>query len=418
MKAKKIFASLFITLMVLCTFASCSSKNSADGESAAPGDAYKSESASGEGTGENAAQVDSTVSKAGLITAAAWNDNENFEAWKKLFEQNEDGGAKFFSYTSRNSWGLSSYNRVKVTVKNGENIVAGAKVTAASTDGEILFSAVSDASGVAYLFAEGGGNIKVVSGEHSQEYTFESFPAEIEIILSGSEEKKNIIDLMFVVDVTGSMGDELNYLKNEIADVVNRVSANDQNTVINLALLFYRDEVDQEELKYYDFKNVTTPEGLSEMQSAINSQKASGGGDTPEFVDEALTLAMEQQWSSGATTKIIFHILDAPPHSSEKDKERYKKAVNDAAEKGIRICPVLCSGADELTEYLTRQAAIYTGGTFIFVTDDSGIGNSHHDPNLPNATVELLNSLMVRLIKGYHTGTFGEPVYWKDEVKQ
>ena len=89
-----------------------------------------------------------------------------------------------------------------------------------------------------------------------------------------------------------------------------------------------------------------------------------------------------------------------------------------AAEKGIRVCPVLCSGADYLTEYVMRQAAIYTGGTFVFVTDDSGIGNSHHDPNLPNVTVEALNSLMVRLINGYHSGEFAEPIDWRQEVKE
>jgi hypothetical protein len=62
-----------------------------------------------------------------------------------------------------------------------------------------------------------------------------------------------------------------------------------------------------------------------------------------------------------------------------------------------------------------REAAIYTGGTFIFVTDDSGIGGAHHDPGLPNVTVELLNSLMVRLVKGYHTGDFEDPIYWKQD---
>jgi hypothetical protein len=62
-----------------------------------------------------------------------------------------------------------------------------------------------------------------------------------------------------------------------------------------------------------------------------------------------------------------------------------------------------------------RQAAIYTGGTFIFITDDSGIGNPHYDPNLPNVTIELLNSLIVRLVKGYHTGEFDDPIFWKDD---
>jgi hypothetical protein len=62
-----------------------------------------------------------------------------------------------------------------------------------------------------------------------------------------------------------------------------------------------------------------------------------------------------------------------------------------------------------------RQAAIYTGGTFIFVTDDSGIGETHHDPEIPNVTVELLNTMLVRLIKGYHTGEFEDPIFWKDD---
>ena len=90
-------------------------------------------------------------------------------------------------------------------------------------------------------------------------------------------------------------------------------------------------------------------------------------------------------------------------------------ATKIAAEKGIRICPIICSGAAEEAEYTMREAAIYTGGTFIFVTDDSGIGGSHHDPGLPNATVELLNSMLVRLTKGYHTGIFEPAIYWKED---
>ena len=148
----------------------------------------------------------------------------------------------------------------------------------------------------------------------------------------------------------------------------------------------------------------------------MDKQNAWGGGDIPEAVDEALLLATEKSWSDAATTKIIFHVLDAPPHGTETNKDRFKSATLLAAEKGIRICPVICSGADTLTEYLMRQVAIYTGGTFVFVTDDSGIGNAHHDPQLPNVTVEALNSLIVRLVKGYHTGTFEPPVYWREEV--
>lgn len=281
-------------------------------------------------------------------------------------------------------------------------------------DTNSIFTAVTDANGVAYLFidAEHG---TVSAGDAVAEFSGDD--RDIELSLEADDEKLNVIDLMFVVDVTGSMGDELEYLKNEVADVINRVSASNEGAKINLALLFYRDAGDKEQFSYHDFTDVTDADGLMAVQTALSGQSATGGGDYPESVDEALELAMTKQWSSGASTKLIFHILDAPPHSTSADKTRYKAAVTKAAEQGIRICPILCSGSDYLTEYLTRQAAIHTGGTFVFITDDSGIGNSHHDPEIRDVTVEALNSLMVRLINGYHTGEFAEPVDWRQEVK-
>lgn len=356
---------------------------------------------------------------AGLITAGAWNDNDNYEYWKTLFSQDEETTGKFYEYSkAENSWGFNSYNRVKVTVKNGETPVAGATVTAKNEKGDVFFTSKSDANGVAYVFTdEQAGIVEAVSGagQATAEFTLEN--REIEIELGENEVKKNIIELMFVVDVTGSMGDELSFLNNEIADVVNRVTQADSATQINLALLFYRDHVDSEVFKYYDFEDVTNADGLAKQQAAIAAQRASGGGDYAEAVEEALAMAVEKQWSEAATTKIIFQVLDAPPHSGRNNQTKMNAAAIAAAAKGIRVCPVLCSGADEVTEYVMRQTAVYTGGTFVFVTDDSGIGNPHYDPNLPNVTVEALNSLMVRLINGYHSGTFAEPIDWRQEVK-
>ncbi len=432
MKIKNVFISLILVVLMVFSFVSCSYEGGSEdygGGSGSGMDSFGSSEGKGSADAEIGDTSDSTEPSdekteddnsvpAGLITAGAWNDNDNYEYWKQLFEQGDESNGKFFNYSGDNSWGFSSYRRIKVVVKNGDNTVAGAKVIAKSSGDETLFSAVSDASGVAYLFvSEQNGKIKVTSSDYSSDAEFSEQTTELTVNLNGAEEKKNIIDIMFVVDVTGSMGDELSYLKAEIADVINRVCTNNSETVVNLAFLFYRDSVDAEEFKYYDFVNVTAPEGLAIQQSALDSQHAKGGGDFPESVDEALIMAMEKQWSTGATTKLIFHVLDAPPHSTQADKTNYKAAVDAAAEKGIRICPILCSGSDTLTEYLVRQAAIYTGGTFIYITDDSGIGNSHHDPNLPNVTIEALNSLLVRLINGYHSGTFADPVDWRQEVK-
>lgn len=353
----------------------------------------------------------------GMITAAAWNDNIHYNDWLALFAQGEAENGKFYHYTiTEHSWGYNSLNRVDVLVTNADGEVAGAKVVAYDEQGNASFSAVTDAQGRAYLFPNAkSGNITVTNGDESVSASFSEDERSLEVELAGAENKLNVIEIMLVIDVTGSMGDEIYFLKAELADVINRIAANDSETVIKLAMLFYRDTDDNVPFDYYDFTDVTNPAGLASQQAALDKQNAKGGGDYPEAVDDALSMAVGKQWSTGATTKIIFHVLDAPAHDTPANKQKLTSATEKAAELGIRICPIICSGAAGDTEYTMREAAVYTGGTFIFVTDDSGIGNSHHDPGLPNATVELLNSLMVRLAKGYHTGEFDDPIYWKQD---
>ena len=354
---------------------------------------------------------------AGMITAGAVNDNDGYAQWLELFLQSDSGNGKFYQYTNPDySWGFNSLNRVKVTVTNGEKPVAGATVVATDVQGVEEFSAITDALGNAYLFTTlDEGIVNVSGGELSADGRFDKDNRELVLDLGGEVNKLNVIEIMLVVDVTGSMGDEIDFLKAELADVINRIAANDSDTVIKLAMLFYRDTNDKVPFDYYDFVDVTTESGLAQQQKALNEQVAMGGGDYPEAVDEALDMAVSQQWSTGATTKIIFQVLDAPAHTGEKYATKLVNATKSAAEQGIRICPIICSGAADVTEYTMREAAIYTGGTFVYVTDDSGIGGSHHDPDVPNVTVELLNSLMVRLVKGYHTGTFDEPIFWKQD---
>ena len=357
----------------------------------------------------------------GMITAGAWNDNENYSMWLSLFSQGDEeqglADGKFYAYAkSGRLWGFNSLKRVKVSVSSEGLPVAGATVVANDNNGNTLFSAVSDAQGNAYLFVtEDEGVVSVSSGEGSASSNFDVENRELTVELSARAEKLNVIEIMFLVDVTGSMGDEINFLKAELSDVINKIAENDSETLIKLAFLFYRDLDDKVPFYYCDFMDVTDSVGMELRQSELNAQYATGGGDYEEAVDDALMQAVDAQWSTGATTKLIFHVLDAPAHSGTKFETKFNEAVVKAAEKGIRICPILCSGAAEVTEYTMRQAAIHTGGTFIFVTDDSGIGGGHHDPNLPNVTVELLNTMLVRLVKGYHTGEFDDPIYWKDD---
>lgn len=422
--ANKILLLALIFVMIL-TLISCSAATGdySMGDSYVSGAPSHSEDSSSSEEGEDANEKpDETVTlPAGMITAGAWMDNDNYQMWLDLFaqkdEEHEQDG-KFYGYTIGDyDFGFNSLKRVSVSVTCGGEAVAGAKVIAYDTDGNTLFTAISNAQGKAYVFTDAlEGTVEVSSGDGVASAPFSAQEREINVELDTKAEKLNVIEIMFIVDVTGSMGDEISFLKTELADVIKKIAENNEGAVIRLALLFYRDNDDQVPFDYYDFVNVTDTEGgLSAQLDALKKQSATGGGDYPEAVDEALEMAVNKQWSTGNATKLIFHVLDAPIHTGTKYEKRFGNAVYLAAQKGIRINPIICSGASDFTEYTMREAAIHTGGTFIFVTDDSGIGNSHHDPDLPNVTVELLNSMIVRLVNGYHSGEFEDPVYWKDD---
>lgn len=383
---------------------------SADGVGS-DGIAYKSSlEASIEGGETPAENLEQPTLPAGQLTAAEWCDLENYDLWKTLITkgQTENDDGIFYNYSVQTLYiGLSASNMFCVDVKNGEDAVAGAKVELVAN--EVIYTAVTNAKGRAYLFGSAqNATVKASIGNFSAEmaYTGEN----LIINLGGSQEKQKSIEIMFVVDTTGSMGDEIDYLKAELVDVIGRVKESNPEVSIKVALLFYRDTEDDYVTDYHDFST-----DIQAQQQKLNEQSASGGGDFPEAVDSALSLAVSQQWTTGTSTKLIFHVLDAPPHETEQNIKLFESSVKTAAAKGIRIIPVASSGVDKVTEYLLRAEAMLTGGTYTFLTDDSGIGNEHAVPSVGEYTVELLNSMLVRLVTEFYTGTDIAPIEWRQD---
>ena len=105
-----------------------------------------------------------------------------------------------------------------------------------------------------------------------------------------------------------------------------------------------------------------------------------------------------KSWSE-ESVKIAFLIFDAPPHD-EKAAETVA-AVKKAAERGIKLIPIVSSNSDRNTEMFGRAAAITTGSTYIFLTDDSGIGESHLEPIIGDYKVEKLYDIIIRVINEY-----------------
>jgi hypothetical protein len=205
---------------------------------------------------------------------------------------------------------------------------------------------------------------------------------------------KRTLDLAFVVDATGSMGDEISYLQSELLDVLKKVDDNLKNTNVRYGSVFYRDKGDEYVTRKFDFSDKA-----EDMVDFIKNQIARGGGDSPEAVVEAMQVTIDElKWSNENSTKIMFLILDAPPHQSEENIKKLYEKVRLAAQKGITIIPLAASDTDKQTEYLMRTFALLTNGTYTFLTNDSGIGNDHIKPTIDSYEVEKLNDLLLRLI--------------------
>lgn len=421
------FIWIVFALIIAITVTGCTKEYVAGGlygESFTPGGStdmagglYGDSSAPGGSIGEAGGSENSSGSQTPILkqlTGAEWNDAVNYGFWRGLFEKDISDGEQttrngiFYDYVKApRGLDTSDMHEVSVTCNGSPAVGAAVKLY---NESEVVYSSVTDSAGIAYVFGNGT-RIEAVSGSISASADIAEGVTNIN--LTGVEAYADELEIMLVVDTTGSMGDELSFLCDELAGVVTRVSsALDCN--IRLGLLFYRDKGDQYVTRKFDFTEVTSSDGLNTVVNRIKNQRSDGGGDYPEAVDTALSEAVAADWHTNSKTRLLFHVLDAPYHDEQENQSNFSNAVKSAAEKGIRIIPVAASGLDTLGQYIMRSAALLTGGTYAFLTDDSGIGNSHEIPAVGEYTVEYLSDLMVRLINGFYTGTFAEPVPWTD----
>lgn len=204
------------------------------------------------------------------------------------------------------------------------------------------------------------------------------------------------LDIAFIVDATGSMGDEINYLKAELADIIQQSKALAPCSQVRIGQVFYKDRGDEYLTQIQPFTD-----RIDDAVRFTLDQGAGGGGDFPEAVADALEVAIgELEWSPNALARLAFLVLDAPAHDGA-DAERVRKATALAAQKGIRLIPVVASGIDQSTEFLMKYIAAMTAGEYVYITDDSGVGNGHLKPTGVENNSDLLNNQLLAIIREY-----------------
>lgn len=435
MKRKLIilFAIVFLSFPIFSCGSSGGVSNGAPGASGGDGYGSTGDEIYGDGPGDwfepdasgptNGSEKEEGDVQAGQITASAWSDNENFDYWKDLItksnnasEQEKHYLASTYEAFNNKAPGLIVNNMYKIVLTSNGTPLNNAKVTVKSASNK-LFSGVTNAAGTLYVFLDQLYDTNVTLEISYNGQTHEELINTLEDVTtidipSFSLTNIEVLDLALVIDTTGSMSDELNYLKKELQNVLETISETNKNIKIRLALVFYRDNGDRYVTKEFDFTS-----DLATQYKNLNAEIATGGGDTPEAVHDSLTSALNLSWSE-QSTKILIDVCDAPPHSNSQILQSVVASTIAFAEKGIRVVPVICSGSDYLTELVFRQAALYTGGTYTYITDHSGIGNSHTDPATPSdVVVEYLNKLLIRLITEYITGKDIPPVAYNAQDK-
>ena len=202
------------------------------------------------------------------------------------------------------------------------------------------------------------------------------------------------LDLQFLIDVTGSMGDELRYVNREVASIVQRIEAASPGTHVRVGATFYRDRTDQLVVQQIPF---TTNVGgfATTMQQVV----ASGGGDYPEDMNAGLEAALTgMEWSEGPASRVLVVIADAPPQPYADENYNWTQAMNDASRRGIRLLPVAASGSDRNVEFLFRAMGSMTTTPYVYLTDESGIGAPHMEADTDRVAVERFNDLLTRLV--------------------
>ncbi|MBR3105168.1 MAG: VWA domain-containing protein [Lachnospiraceae bacterium] len=326
------------------------------------------------GSGTNGQQQ----SLSGVLTAAEYSDLENWDFFQELVQ---DQKITFPAY------GLNPTNAVSVTVTdNNRQPLAGDKVVLLDDQGAALWETITDAEGKAWLFYDTNTNPATVYAG-GQNITFAD---EISVVSTANGQNNTGLQVMFIMDTTGSMSDELNYLKEDFSAIVNETSSKQ----ILFSANFYRDQGDAYVTKCNPF--TANPQTV---QQQLDAEDAEGGGDTPEAVADILYETMVQaDWEDGYN-KIAFMIFDAPPHDGTE--KQIDAAIRAAAQQGIHVIPVVASNAARDTELFGRALAIMTNSEYVFLTDDSGVGDSHLEPIIGNYTVESLHDVIVRLIQEY-----------------
>ncbi|GMO24642.1 MAG: VWA domain-containing protein [Termitinemataceae bacterium] len=144
-----------------------------------------------------------------------------------------------------------------------------------------------------------------------------------------SSKRSSDIDIVFVIDTTASMQNEITVIREQLVGLIQNTMNKFRN--IRIGFVFYKDYSDEYITRYFSFSD-----NFLVIQRTLNSVRARGGRDIPEAVYEGLYDAVTKfTWQ--APSREIILIGDAPPHPRMRGKISKEMVFNAAAQRNITI---------------------------------------------------------------------------------
>ncbi|HEV7313567.1 vWA domain-containing protein [Sphingopyxis sp.] len=345
--------------------------------------------------------------QSGILTAGEHDDLLNPELYASYVNRSGNLGQEVQSLPRVDTTRVVT---VKVNDRSGQPIPFADVVVTCSDGNSITMATQADGSAVFFPGLDRLSERITVSARKAGRTIADARPVLVSnaaggqlvgLTASQAAAKVTKLDLMLVVDTTGSMGDEINYLQAELRSIIGAITAKHRDLDIRIGFVFYRDLGDD-----YVTRTIAFDRDIGRVQGALAQQQANGGGDYPEAMDQAMIRAVGQDWRPDAVKSLLL-VADAPPHD---DKFARTWAAAEAARaKRIHVTPVAASGVADKAEYAMRAMAAATQSRYLFLTDDSGVGNPHAPPAIDCYLVTKLDALVRRVIDSQISGRRIEP---------
>jgi len=199
--------------------------------------------------------------------------------------------------------------------------------------------------------------------------------------------EKPVVEVVFALDTTGSMGGLIDAAKEKIWSIANTLSKGEPAPDIRMGLIGFRDKGDS----YVTIRTDLT-DNLDAVYAELMDFTAEGGGDTPEDVNRALNESiLKISWSPGNHVyRVVFLVGDAPPQMGYRHEPKYPDICRTARSKDIHINTIQCGNMQETVRFFQEIAEMGNGSYFRVAQDGNAVMyNTPFDSELANLSLEL-----------------------------